>query len=462
MTSDSAAGHWRRRCLVASAAIVGVLLLGLCLEAASLVYVYVKTGKVFYFNRPEASSLRENSGWATGRLSADVVERLHPYFGYVALPRPDFRPGFSYNNFGFISPYDYPYEKTDPKDLVIGVFGGSVASGYSIYEIQNGVLADRLARDESLAERRPVFLSLAAGGYKQPQQLVILNYLLSIGQHFDLVINIDGFNEVALSPLNVKRGIDPTMPSVQHVTPLTSLGHNRLSREWLTELLRTLEFKDRMRFGRDAMRNSDLATVYVFHDVMMQRASARLSDTIRDLDRLDAPGGVTPGSSVYYYYASAADPDESNVARRVSEHWEQSSRLMNETLSALGIPYLHVLQPNQYFKTGRHFSDNEKRTALDPDSPYRPGVLAGYPQLIARVAGLAADGVRIADGTAVFDDLDESAYVDSCCHYTRPGEQRFSEFVSEEVVAVLRSHGDVRTIASISTSRQPADGEPVR
>ena len=44
-----------------------------------------------------------------------------------------------------------------------------------------------------------MFVNLALFGYKQPQQLTTLAYLMSIGGQFDLVLNIDGFNEVAAS-----------------------------------------------------------------------------------------------------------------------------------------------------------------------------------------------------------------------------------------------------------------------
>ncbi|MGV2341075.1 MAG UNVERIFIED_CONTAM: hypothetical protein LVR18_46165 [Planctomycetaceae bacterium] len=44
-------------------------------------------------------------------------------------------------------------------------------------------------------------MRLALPGYKQPQQLMALNYVLSLGGEFDAVLNIDGFNDGALSIL---------------------------------------------------------------------------------------------------------------------------------------------------------------------------------------------------------------------------------------------------------------------
>ena len=74
--------------------------------------------------------------------------------------------------------------------------GGSVACLFAL----NGTrrLEVELAKDTRFAHKELVFVNLALGGYKQPQQLMTLAYLLSLGAEFDLILNIDGFNEVAL------------------------------------------------------------------------------------------------------------------------------------------------------------------------------------------------------------------------------------------------------------------------
>jgi hypothetical protein len=56
-------------------------------------------------------------------------------------------------------------------------------------------------------------LKLAIGAYKQPQQLITLSYLLSLGAKFDYIINIDGFNEVTLPIIeNSNLNIHPAFP----------------------------------------------------------------------------------------------------------------------------------------------------------------------------------------------------------------------------------------------------------
>ena len=48
-------------------------------------------------------------------------------------------------------------------------------------------------------DKKIEIIRLAMSGYKQPQQLLALNFLLALGAEFDVIVNIDGYNEVALA-----------------------------------------------------------------------------------------------------------------------------------------------------------------------------------------------------------------------------------------------------------------------
>lgn len=88
--------------------------------------------------------------------------------------------------------------------MLVGIFGGSVARQCCDQGAPR--LAALLEWSPRFAGREVVPLCLGHEGYKQPEQLLVLAYLLSLGQQFDLVINIDGFNEVALGTYNNDRG----------------------------------------------------------------------------------------------------------------------------------------------------------------------------------------------------------------------------------------------------------------
>ena len=55
---------------------------------------------------------------------------------------------------------------------------------------------------------------MAHGGWKQPQQLLALSWILALGGELDVLINVDGFNEVALDGVeNAERGVFPAPAS---------------------------------------------------------------------------------------------------------------------------------------------------------------------------------------------------------------------------------------------------------
>ena len=165
----------------------------------------------------------------------------------------------STNNFGFQSPYQFPIVKRD-REFIVGIFGGSV----SVFFCLAG--ADRLVADlqqhEFFKDRTIVPLCMAHEGYKQPQQLLVLSYFLSIGQTFDLVVNIDGFNEAALSPLNDQQGIDISMPSVSHLLPLINLiDQGTLTPEKLQSLAAISDYKQQVNRLADILQRNRLASV---------------------------------------------------------------------------------------------------------------------------------------------------------------------------------------------------------
>jgi hypothetical protein len=168
---------------------VNVLVFVVLAEAVGLYASYMDTGHFLYTTPRHYDAIKET---AARRLTADSV---HPYFG--PLHKPGFRPQF--------------------EQLRV-----HLAVRVSLREAQRrrardrhlrrlrrrAVLRARCATDSSRtsapiralngpstplgAGRKFVPLCFSHEGYKQPQQLLVLAYFLSIGQRFDLVLNIDG------------------------------------------------------------------------------------------------------------------------------------------------------------------------------------------------------------------------------------------------------------------------------
>ena len=131
-----------------------------------------------------------------------LLMQIHPYVGYVETP-PKALGGDSNGRLHAydVTPYGYadtasPIQTRAPDRLIIAVTGGSVAWSFHMHGTAR--LKALLQNAPALADKEIVFVNLAVSGYKQPQQLMTLNYMLILGAQFDIVINIDGFNEAAL------------------------------------------------------------------------------------------------------------------------------------------------------------------------------------------------------------------------------------------------------------------------
>src|SRR6185436_6541397 len=78
----------------------------------------------------------------------------------------------------------------------------------------NPTFAEALNAIPRFANKPIRILSFALGGHKQPQQLMILTYYLSLGQPLDVIINVDGFNEISTAPGIVDAGTDANFPGL--------------------------------------------------------------------------------------------------------------------------------------------------------------------------------------------------------------------------------------------------------
>ena len=262
-----------------------------------------------------------------------------------------------------------------------------------------------------------------------------------MGQKFDLVINIDGFNEVALANINNQNGLDFVMPSSSHVQALTGLANNSLSTRALKTLLRIKDNKPKIKNALETLKDCPLASC---NAVMSLYLEDLVNNYRRDVARFERyrqkPSEEgSPAESVIYFYMQDPILTDAKLFPKIANHWAKSSILIHEVLKENNIPYFHILQPNQYYPTKRVFSEAEKKVAFSQDSPYQDAVKKGYPLLLKEVNELKANQINFFDGVAILDDTKEPAYIDNCCHYQKIGENILSNFVADSVFNVLKN-----------------------
>lgn len=366
--------------------------------------------------------------WLAGHLAGQVV---HPFVGFVYSPEYDLSAVPNLDNLritedGFFALRDEPPPPSE-RPLRVGVFGGSVAMVFA-FEGRRGLVP---ALAPAAGARGVVVESYAHGGFKQPQQLMTLAWLLARGAAPDVVINLDGFNEVTLPRLeNLPAGVHPYYPRAweYRTQGVSDPGFQRLLGEaaWLERRRAALA----VRFSRPVVRRS---VTWNFLWRWLDRRAA--GDAGRANERLAAY--QTASRRFAGHGPAYAAADGGRVLADLVALWERSSLAMHDLAAGAGLRYYHFLQPNQYLPGSKLLTPEERRLAVESDQRYRPPVEEGYPALRAAGARLAARGVAFHDLTALFAEERRTVYLDDCCHFNRLGNDLVAAAIGEAIAADL-------------------------
>jgi len=413
----------------------------ICLEALSLAFYFINQKQFFYTRTQAKEKVVEDIERLGIRVDESIVERLHPFFGYVMKPGAftNEKLKLKVNKHGFFSLYEYPFVKTHKNQVIIGVFGGSVANNFAVDEYITRRLSNKLKAEPEFANKEIIVLNFGNGGYKQPQQLLVLNYFLALGQELDLVINIDGFNEVALSNLNNKAQVEIGMPSVQHIQPLTGLANNSLSPFAMRSILQINENKKQLKAGIDKLQTCQLALCHAVTSLQVKQLVNNYQQAVVKYDsQVKQSNPDTANSSIVYIPKADSVLQDAAAFEKMASMWYESSIGMNQILSSRKIKYFHFIQPNQYYPTKRAFTAKEKEIAIDNKSPYIEGVKKGYPVLLSKVDDLQKARVNVFNAVNILDNTKETVYKDACCHYNSVGEEVLANYVSTSIIKVVR------------------------
>jgi hypothetical protein len=384
---------------------------------------------------PARAEIRESLG-AEASGAADSPRRaagnvVHPYTGFVRNPAHDGELRINrlvvedrVNEFGFLGPSPLEPGSDDPYRVV--VTGGSVAEEFFVYARET--LAAELRASGRMGDRPVEVVSAAVAGFKQPQQLFAISYLLALGARFDMVVNLDGFNEVVLPFTdNVPAGLAPSFPFRWN-----SVATDGLDPQTAVYIARVVETEDalrvwRRRLNRVGLRDSSLALAW--WQRVKQRSDEQSAEAQRALqERLAAHDGAQMRGP-----KPRSDSGEVLFQDSVGL-WARSSRSLYAICRSNGVGYLHLLQPNQYVAGSKPFEPAERKAALAPtSSPTRVGAELGYRLLIEEGALLAGDALPFVDLTDLFSGVREPIYRDACCHYFALGYETLAKRIAAEI-----------------------------
>lgn len=364
----------------------------------------------------------------------EYVEVVHPYFGYVPDPSTSNLERYPITPMGFIDPLgDLPLPKRAHDQIVIGFFGGSFAMGTT------DLARPGLAKCLEFTGRNIIIRNYSAGGYKQPQQLHIFADLLASGAEFDVVINIDGFNEVAL-PIaeNIPAGVHPLFPRRWHDRVAQFISPARTRKVGAIELLEGSRRRWAALFhGSKLTRSPALALVWQIRDRHLDKQVFELRESLRLADEAEL--------QIEFQQSGPEFPSgEEAVYALITRMWKGASLQMAKLAAGNDIHYLHFLQPNQYVEGSKPMSSKEREAAIMIEHAYRPAVVKGYPLLIEAGHDLERSGIDYYDLTQIYSNEEEPLYVDSCCHVNARGYEIVVEELCRTVIAALHEEESVR------------------
>ena len=415
--ADSVFAHamkpWTRRSIAVSIGAASALL---AVEIGARVILASRGSAVAALRGRLYAEAGDTGSDRAGGGGASIV--LHPYLGYTH------DPGGTINRFGFQG--RPPVTVGEPGTVFVGVFGGSFAANLAQDDRE---LRTAFEQIPAFAGKQVELICCAVGGYRQPQPALALAYLLSIGARFDVVIEVDGFNEVALPwAENEVDGHSPFFPrrwsSLAAGTPtparLLAAGRVALARDSIAKLDAA--------FRQPVLDRS--AAWLVIWSGLRNRREAAVAVAEREYQQ-PATGDVPAfARGPQTFHADAWQLVVDSVAL-----WERSSRHMHALCQDAGVPYFHFLQPNQYDAGSKVLSALEGSTAFLSTSPYREAVLAGYPLLRSAGVRLRSAGVFFEDLTDTFAEVTETLYRDTCCHVNAAGNRMVAGRIAVAVAA---------------------------
>ncbi len=355
----------------------------------------------------------------------NIPDIAHPYQGFVVDPIDAVNGRRLASDWGYIDDQS-PLRTKDAEHLLIAITGGSVAEQFA--RNSEAILQKHLQTVPRFANRKVEIVHLALGGYKQPQQLMQLNYLLTLGAEFDMVINLDGFNELVHSiSENAAAHVVPSFPRMWHAK---------------IEATRT---RDEVRLRERVLHAENMRIEYArFFNESPVRYSF-LANFLWDILNARSLENILQHNTRYAEYLAQKDlgvertgpfipfKDHADLLKHCVQVWRNSSRLMHNLCKSNDITYFHCLQPNQYFEGSKLLTEEELKVAYNIDHGYRQPVIDGYPLLVETGKKIRDDGIPFLDLTQVFASETDSVYSDECCHLRPKGDHILAEAIGEFV-----------------------------
>ena len=356
----------------------------------------------------------------------------HPFYGFVH----DW-PGSALNAM--------PPRPRQADTVVIGLLGGSVAVGVQPY-LQAALNRWFAANSPS---RQPVVLNWHSWGGSQPQGTMVAANTLLLGGEVDLIVNLDGLNELGNSLGAFGSGVFPFFP--KHWNNQESLIGRELLLAGQLRILRREQA--RLTAVRETSPLRWSALFGLANRWRRERNAAAIVRLNRQLAAIESRYNLEKhGPRIWL---DSAEKMQQEAAR----FWYRSSLMLARLAELAGADYYHFLQPNQYVPDSKPLSPEEREQAWSAGAPEKPLVEQGYPLLQEFRRDSQNQGIAYFDLTGIFADHSETLYKDTCCHLNERG----NELLAAEMVRLLEpallrriNARPEESVSALAAARRPA------
>ena len=366
---------------------------------------------------------------------ATLLRIQHPFYGYT-------RNGPNHDLSAM------PPRQRREELVVIGLLGGSVASEVQPAfqrALNRWFAANRLPR-------QPVVVNLSVGGAKQPQQTIIFANALLLGGEFDLIVNLDGFNETALSAENRRGGRFPFYPKWWHTQ--VGLTAEELLRAGQIGALRREQGRLAAAGETAILRRS--AVFGLANRYRQERIAAAIIQRNYELAALESAYSQEKYGPINW-------PETGDLFPAAARIWYRGSLALARLAELGGAEYYHFLQPNQYVPDSKPLSAIELEYHYTPGGRYGSFVAEGYPPLLREFSrDLQSRGINYFDLTRIFVDRRETLYRDDCCHFNDHGSELLAAAMVERLEPALRRRAARPAgapVSNLAAARRPAGAD---
>ena len=295
--------------------------------------------------------------------------------------------------------------------LVVGLLGGSVARGVST-EFRLALLRHVASLGTGVW---PVWVDLAHDGYAQPQQAHALVNKLAGGVRFDIVVSLDGYNEVH----RPSGGWFPLFP----ITWYSVIGLTVEQRVAAMRILALRTEQEALFAGRGGIYRS--ATFGLLRRWRLDRIEHLI---VRRHHDLFEAGNASYSLEKHGPRQQTYTRDE--LRRTAAESWYWGAWLLASLARHHGAEYYHFLQPNQWVPGTKPLTAEE----LAFDAPTAEEVRSTYPLLAEYGRRLREQDIEFFDLSHIYADNRETLYVDGCCHVNRRGNELLAAAMLRRII----------------------------